>query len=238
MKNLIFNADDLGLSKLTDDGIIECAKKGVVKSASLMILSPIARGSYQSAIKNNISVGLHLDVTTFCEKSLAKKTINAKSGVTTLNNQELNLIIQEFQKQFDLYFAFFKKPPDHINFHHPLYFIPGLTTKFKEWVTKINIPTRYFRDLGEINLVHPDYTEFGFFEKENLATNYLIKLIDKLPDGITEIMTHPGMLDTKLECVYVKERPIQVKTLTDPKLKTYLYKNNINIIDYSYFNHA
>lgn len=237
MKKIIFNADDLGLSALTDSGIIECAKNGVVKSASLMITSPDAKESYMNAILNKISVGLHLDVTTL-NNFLEGKVKDALSRNIVLSNKELDQIIEEFQKQLDLYIKMFGVFPDHINHHHPLYFISGFTQKFKEWVIGTMIPTRCFRDLGKTNLKCPNYTGFEFYDKENLTLTKLIEMINKSPDGVTEIMTHPGRLDTDLNSVYIAEREIQLNILTDPKLKRCLFEEGIEITDFTIFKDA
>jgi len=231
MKSVVFNADDLGLSDLTDNGIVDCARNGVVKSASLMISSSIANRSYEKAVNSGISVGLHLDVTTL-SKLLNGKVGKALSGNVRLNEEELDLVIEEFRRQLDLYVKTFRKLPDHINHHHPLYVIPGFTKKFKDWVCETKIPTRWFRDLGLIDIKHPDYTEFQFYEKENLTLNKLIKMVSNFPDGVSEIMTHPGMKDVGMESVYIEERPIQVKILTDSRLKDYLSYKGIKITDF------
>src|SRR6266567_8340349 len=60
---LIINADDFGLSAGVNRGIIECAERGVLTSASLMVRWPAAAEA--AAYRNqdrNISVGLHVDL--------------------------------------------------------------------------------------------------------------------------------------------------------------------------------
>jgi hypothetical protein len=242
MKHIIFNADDLGLSKLTDDGIIECARFGIVKSASLMVTSSTVKDSYKRAVNNGISVGLHLNVTSlhnflsnknpglFGKEGKIKKSLACGEKLT---NSELKLIIDEFRQQLDLFISMFGKLPDHINHHHPLYLIPGFTAQFKKWIVEIKVPTRWFRDLEPIALKHPNYTEFGFYEKENLNIIKLIEIIKKNPYEVVEIMTHPGMLDKKLESGYLEERPVQVKILTDDRLKEFLSNQKIIVTDFS-----
>ena len=56
MKQFIFNADDLGLSPLTTQGILECSK--VVRSASLMVTSESADEAFRQAKGKGISVGI------------------------------------------------------------------------------------------------------------------------------------------------------------------------------------
>ncbi|MBU2637755.1 MAG: ChbG/HpnK family deacetylase [Nanoarchaeota archaeon] len=64
MKQLIINADDLGLSKLTNEGIIYCFTKGIVTSATVM-----ANGyAYEHAVRlakrhRGLGIGVHLNLT-------------------------------------------------------------------------------------------------------------------------------------------------------------------------------
>lgn len=71
IKYLIINADDFGLNKEVNDGIILAFKKGIVTNTSLLV----NREGYQDAlikIKENpkLSIGLHLNI--FRGKSLTK----------------------------------------------------------------------------------------------------------------------------------------------------------------------
>ena len=66
VRQLIVNADDLGLSPLVNEGIEEAVRAGVVTSASLMVNTPgfddaVGRAR---ALAGRISVGLHFNLTT------------------------------------------------------------------------------------------------------------------------------------------------------------------------------
>ncbi len=62
-RTLIVNADDLGLSRSINLGILECFKNGIVNSASLMVTMP----GFEDALSHirehpTLSVGLHVDL--------------------------------------------------------------------------------------------------------------------------------------------------------------------------------
>src|ERR1051326_8120971 len=62
-RHLIVNADDFGLSPGVNRGIIECADRGILTSASLMVRWPAAIEAAAYASQNlNISIGLHIDL--------------------------------------------------------------------------------------------------------------------------------------------------------------------------------
>src|SRR5262249_15998935 len=60
---LIVNADDFGLSSGVNRGIIECAERGILTSASLMVRWPAAAeaASYRNQ-NRHLSIGLHVDL--------------------------------------------------------------------------------------------------------------------------------------------------------------------------------
>lgn len=243
MKSIIFNADDLGISELTDLGILKCVRSGIVKSASLMVNSSLSEKSYRLAKEENVSIGIHLNATSLNDfltdkKYLFGKTGKIKSAISgrgKLSDGDLINMIEEFKRQLDLFEKLFNEPPDHINHHHPLYFIDGFTEIFKSWIEGAGIPCRWSRDLGKINLKHPDYTEFGFYERDSLNVQSLIRMIEKFPEGVTEVMVHPGLIDNSMDSVYKTEREIQVEVLTDSVFRDYLHINNLLITDFRYF---
>ena len=62
-RRLVVNADDLGLTAGVNDGIVEAHVRGIVTSASLMVLWPAAAGAAAYAReKPDLALGLHLDL--------------------------------------------------------------------------------------------------------------------------------------------------------------------------------
>src|SRR5437773_11192292 len=60
---VIFNADDFGQTSGITRGIIECHRKGVVGSASLMVTGAAVEEAVAAAAENpQLSIGLHFDL--------------------------------------------------------------------------------------------------------------------------------------------------------------------------------
>ncbi|OGG05663.1 hypothetical protein A2872_04575 [Candidatus Gottesmanbacteria bacterium RIFCSPHIGHO2_01_FULL_42_12] len=231
MKRLIFNADDFGISQKTDDGILYLAKIGIVTSASLMITSGRAVKAFEQAKKLNLSIGLHLDATSLNNR-FSRKIKYAFENKTTLNNADFKKLFNKFNIQLNFFEKTFNKKPDHINFHHPLYWIPSFTDRYRKFVEKTELPCRWFSDLVNVGVPHPAYTEFGFYDKGTLTLDSLIKLIDNVPNGTTEFMLHPGYHDKDLNMLYIMEREEQLKILADKNFQKYLNKHNIKLINF------
>jgi predicted glycoside hydrolase/deacetylase ChbG (UPF0249 family) len=80
-RRLIVNADDYGLSRGVNTGIIEAADKGVVTSASMMVNLP----GFDDAVVRarscpSLSLGLHLNLTTGKPLTAARTLTRTKSG--------------------------------------------------------------------------------------------------------------------------------------------------------------
>lgn len=64
LRRLIINADDFGISRSVNDGIIEAARSGGITSASLMVNLPDSADAVARARRcRGISVGLHFNLT-------------------------------------------------------------------------------------------------------------------------------------------------------------------------------
>jgi predicted glycoside hydrolase/deacetylase ChbG (UPF0249 family) len=240
MKKFIFNADDLGLSPLTTEGILKCSK--IVKSASLMVTSDSAEESFNKAIESGISVGIHLNVSgegNFINQSgyFGKSGVINKSykNKERLSVEVLDEIFKEFNAQLNSFKEKFGVEPSHINFHHPLYHIPNFTERFKVFIEKVNLPTRWFRELGDVNVPHPNHTEFRFYTEEELTAENLVKIMNEAPEGITEFVLHPGLLDEQLNSSYVYERLKQFEVLTSEKVSQSIEQNGWGVINFNEF---
>jgi predicted glycoside hydrolase/deacetylase ChbG (UPF0249 family) len=57
----------------------------------------------------------------------------------------------------------------------------------------------------------------------------LLALLSRLEDGVTELMCHPGEPDPELVATsaYARERPIELATLTDQRVRATLRREGI-----------
>src|SRR5713101_9932691 len=107
MKYLIVNADDFGLSRGINRGIIEAYQKGIVTSASLMVDRP---GSQEAAelyrklrwLEPELSVGLHVDL---------EKPMNDLPDVYWRIRNEVRNQVRRFEHLMG-------NSPSHLDSHH------------------------------------------------------------------------------------------------------------------------
>ncbi len=203
MKYLIINADDFGYSYGINKGIIEAVKNGTVTSTSVMV--------YGNAVDEvnllhdipNISVGLHVHMEN-----------------TIPNAQE------EFNKQIAIFTTLFDRKPDHIDVHKPRssdlsQLIPLLSKYSKENGTPV-------RELGHAKSVKDffgiDIKNGGKYDPNRITVESLIRILDTLDEGVSEIMCHVGYSDENLKSMssYSDAREIELRTLTDTRVTNFI----------------
>lgn len=63
MKQLVVNADDLGLSESVNEGIVKSHLRGIVTSTTLMVTMPAVSHAIDCTKQTSLDIGLHLDFT-------------------------------------------------------------------------------------------------------------------------------------------------------------------------------
>lgn len=133
-KLLIVNADDFGLCKGQNYGIIDAFRNGVVSSTTAMMNSvDINHAAELSAQYPALPVGMHF-VLTFGRPLTAMPSLTdangelgkwlwQRAGAGTL---DLNEIAQELECQFERFSAVFGRPPTHIDSHHHVHMLPQI----------------------------------------------------------------------------------------------------------------
>jgi chitin disaccharide deacetylase len=74
---LIVNADDFGMSKSVNEGVLRAIKEGVARSASLMVPWPEAAQAMRMLRENpEVHVGIHLSV--ICDIRLPVRAVGSR----------------------------------------------------------------------------------------------------------------------------------------------------------------
>jgi predicted glycoside hydrolase/deacetylase ChbG (UPF0249 family) len=73
---------------------------------------------------------------------------------------------------------------------------------------------------------------FGILETGNLDFKRLTRVIEALPNGVSEIMCHPGYFDPTIGGSLIASRVIELNALTHPKIKEVIKRRGIHLINY------
>lgn len=224
MKQLIVNADDFGLSKGVNRGIIESHLKGIVTSTSLMVDGIAADEAKNLLQYPNLSVGLHFNITDEGLKAdIIKRVILPLSKVDKVRN--------EFERQFEKFIKIVGYLPDHLDSHHQIHLHKKVRSIFEEYSQKYKIPVRSFSNVNFID------TFFGWNflrqkELKKISTEALLTVLSNIKEGFNELMCHPGYVDKTLKSSYSEEREIEIKALTSEKVIEYIKENKIELINW------
>jgi chitin disaccharide deacetylase len=83
-------------------------------------------------------------------------------------------------------------------------------------------------------LAHPDHFFGTFFGRHAIGVDPLLRLLEALPEGLSELMCHPGYDDPALApSRYRAEREMELATLTHPRVQARLQELGIELVNFS-----
>jgi hopanoid biosynthesis associated protein HpnK len=219
---LIITADDFGLDTAVNDAVEQAHTRGVLNATSLMVSAPAAEDAIARAKRlPTLAVGLHL-VLTDGRATLPPPKIPdlvrsdgrfgghmARNGVRFFCLPHVRRqLAAEIRAQFEAFAATGLKL-DHVNVHkhfhvHPTVLSlvmsvgrefgmravrlpaePGMAWWLAPWVDLMRVR------LDRAGLVHNDHI-FGIAATGAMDEQALLKALDQLPGGLTEIYSHPA----------------------------------------------
>jgi predicted glycoside hydrolase/deacetylase ChbG (UPF0249 family) len=227
IKFVVFNAEDFGISPRVNKGIFEVLEDGrVVKSTSVLVNGPAASDARELNQIPNRTVGLHLD---FTGEGRGKW-----KRLVEIQRWPMRIKFDEFRRQIDKFDHLTGRLPDHIDGHHNIQIYPGFRDNVNQFANDHNIMVRsvdYPLNLG----FHGRRIWQGNLGR-GITPDDAVKLLKRLPWGVTCFACHPGYVDEGLifsGSRYINQRETELNTLRSPKLLDFLEesKDTIEIIN-------
>ena len=250
MKRLIVNADDLGYSGGVDAGILRAHRDGIVTSASFMTNQP--DGERTAALVRGaprLDVGVHLVITSGSPLSdparvpslvRANGTFRRPGDILGKGIVDAEDVLREYRAQFARARQLLGRDPTHIDAHHWVEEEPAVLDAFVTLARETGAAVRSLdgriRDrVRAAGVRTPDAYSREFQHAGRIDVASLIRILDGLGDGVTEIGCHPGEPDPDLErrSSYAKERPIELATLTDPRVRAAIADRGIELTTFA-----
>lgn len=242
---LIINADDFGISRAINLGIIEGFKNGVITSTSLMCNMKEANHAVNLAKENqDLGVGIHLVLTAGKPISKEIKTLIDEKGqflkydeLIKNENMDINEIEREFRCQLDKFFSFGIKPT-HIDTHHHIHSIDKVFSIVYKLAKEYELPVRYIESIGKEKYKDVRTTSIfinNFYDYKMINSENLKKICeDNLNAESVEVMCHPGYIDFDIikNSSYVNQRAVELNTLTQKDVIKFINDKNINLVTY------
>ena len=224
-KHVIVNADDFGASSGVNRGIVECHRRGILTSTSLMVTGAAAQEAVALSEDNpQLAIGLHWDVVGEDERDF------------DLGDEQA--VRDELQSQLERFDALMGRPPTHIDSHRHTHLDDDVRDLFRELVAPLGIP---LRGDGRVNFIGGFYAqwEWGVTELEHVSVQALQGILrDEVTEGWTEVSCHPGYMTPGYRSTYNTEREAEIRTLTDPRVRATIEELGIHLESYATYAEA
>lgn len=248
MKSLIVNADDFGRTSGVNAGVLEAHCRGIVTSATVMVLEKAAARGIREASERarSLSLGLHFCVTGGGPPGAAARDLPtlAPGGRFPRTPEELPGRIPpaevraELEAQIEIFRMLARKDPTHLDSHHHAALHPSIAGVFAEVARARGLPARApneaaRRALRAAGVATPDRFEDGF-HGDGVSIETLARILEELPDGVTELMCHPAVVDDELRqgSRYADPRDEEREILGDPQIRRIVRAREIRLVGF------
>ena len=168
-------------------------------------------------------------------------------------------IAQEFAAQCAWFEAAAGRAPDHLDAHHHIaYRHAGALEALFRLAYRYGVPVRgagsdaagleeLLQDVPEPHRAdarqalqaqwaqqapaHPDHFVTAFYGT-GATLDDLLAILANLPEGVTELMCHPGYADAALVSDYTTMREVELRVLTDARVRTLIATQGIELINF------
>jgi chitin disaccharide deacetylase len=211
---LIVNADDFGQSPGVNRGVIRAHEEGIVTAATAMVRWPAAEEAAAYVRRQpGLDVGLHLDLG---EWYYVDGDWQARYEV--IDTADAAAVEEELGAQLETFRRLFDRDPSHLDSHQHVHRKEPVRSALRRAGERLGVPVR---DLDRRVRYRGDFygqDGRGWPVPDAIAVDFLIGLLEGLPEGVTELGCHPGEPD-ELQSTYYTERATEVATLTDPRVR-------------------
>ncbi len=224
MRVVVVNADDFGLTKGVNRGIIEAHEKGIVTSASLMVRYATAQDAAELARAHpRLSVGLHFDAGEWRFADGAWK-----ASYEVIDSSDAAAVQRELEQQLATFEQLIGAPPTHLDSHQHVHLAEPARSVLLEQTQRLGIPLRSCT--AELAYVGGFYGQTGEGEAfpEGISGASLVRLIKGLAPGWTELGCHPGYAEG-LDSVYKTEREEELRVLSSAEVRAALRLSQVQL---------
>jgi predicted glycoside hydrolase/deacetylase ChbG (UPF0249 family) len=212
-RRLVVNADDFGLSRGVNEGILRAHVEGIVTSASLMVRGPAARDAAAVAADHpQLDLGLHLDLAEWvCEDG------KWREAYAVVDTSDAGAVGAETERQLELFEDLTGRLPTHLDSHQHVHRKEPARSIVGRRARELKLPLRHY---GRVRYCGSFYGQGHAATPlpEAIEPENLVSLIEDLLEGATEICCHPAA-SVGPELAYGPERLRELDALCDPRVR-------------------
>ncbi|MGZ6071500.1 MAG: carbohydrate deacetylase [Myxococcaceae bacterium] len=220
VRRLIINADDLGYDPAVSEGIVLAIRSGVVTSATLMVNMP--HSGHGATLARGLPVGLHLNLSRGSPLDAAFPPELLRSGAfdeSLVSALPAEVVAAEAEAQLVRAEALLGSAPTHVDVHRHLHRAPGVLAGLAEVAARRGLPVRALDAAMRTELRSTGVRTTDHFVGEAGGEAYwtetrFAETVGQLPEGITELMCHPGYPPRLTRTTYGLQRAVELATFT------------------------
>lgn len=238
LRQLIINADDLGYDPAVTEGILQAMSEGLVTSTTLMVNTPYSAEAARLA--RGRAVGLHFNLARWRPLSGAVPEALLKGGeLVEANAPSLpsTAVREEALAQIDELERLLGAPPTHVDVHKHLHRHPNVMDGLSAAALERELPVRSVDPDMRAWLTargvrtNPHFIGDAGREAYWSLERFRVEL-EKLPEGITELMCHPGYAPAQVTSGYNRQREVELQTFLHPGARAIVERLGIRLVDF------
>jgi chitin disaccharide deacetylase len=227
MRNVIVNADDFGLCRGVNYGIVDSHRFGIVNSTTMLVNMPGTLHAVELAkVYPELQVGIHLTLTCGRPVSGGVPSLLDERGYFRYNSRifeekeiDVDEVELEWEAQVDKFLSF-GLPLSHIDSHHHVHSFRPLIPVVKRLSERFGVPVRnvFDGDVEGMNVLTDRFTMD--FYGEGVSVEGLKGILEcRSEEETLEIMCHPAYVDSylKMNSSYCEQRLWELDVLTGVK---------------------
>ena len=212
-RRLVVNADDFGLSPEVNAGILHAHRHGIVTSTSLMVRGRCAAQAVAGAAAHpQLALGLHVDLGEWACTSGRWHAVYA-----VVDTADATAVAAELERQLDRFRALTGRDPTHLDSHQHVHRDEPVRSIMGVRARELRIPLRHH---GRVQYCGAFYGQGrdGAPNRGAVSAAALTTLIQRLPQGVTELCCHPAAAPFS-GSAYGDERLAELEALCDPVVR-------------------
>jgi predicted glycoside hydrolase/deacetylase ChbG (UPF0249 family) len=212
---LIVNADDLGYDPEIDRGILEAHARGIVGSATAMVETPFAEAALRAA-PASLAVGLHAVLDPAADAAAAEAAL---------------------RRQLRRFLALRGELPTHLDSHKHAHAAPGPFAAVIRVAQEHRLPVRALDAamrgaLRAAGLATADAFLGDAARRPAWTEARLLEALERLEEGTTELMAHPGYRPSQARTSFGVEREAELAALVSPRVRALVRSAGLHLGSY------
>lgn len=243
MKRLIVNADDFGFTRDVNEGIVEAHLRGILTSTTLMANGSAFHHAVMLARDTpSLDIGVHLVL-------VGERALSRPNRALPASPYELPFDRSlDIERELDLQIRRVLDGgirPTHLDTHKHTHVLPWVAAAVSRLSQAYGIP--WVRQplprvgawsrkvLLKAGCRLTDHF-IGFRQTGSLDTPSLVQMLHALPDGLTELMVHPGFCTDELlqsRTRLKQSRQVELEALVSPAVRHVLESREVRLVGFA-----